>query len=80
MRATSKHWACFTLVTLLLVRLNKIITKDSHLAFKSSQQLPGLTEDCQVEVVVVVSDADFSRSRQADANWKVAHCRKNVTS
>ena len=56
---------------MMLLRLRSRETS-SHLALQSSQQLAGLTEDGQVEVVVVVSDADFSRSRQTDANWEVA--------
>jgi hypothetical protein len=44
-----------------------------HLALQSSQQLPSLAEHRQVEVVVIVSDADLPGSRQSNTDGEVTH-------
>ena len=49
---------------------------DPCLALQGAQELARLAEHSQVEVVVIVSDADFARSRQTDANREVAHWNK----
>ena len=57
----------------IVIKRTEEMRETSYLALQSAQQLACLTEDSQVEVVVIVSDADFARSRQTDANGEVAH-------
>ena len=58
---------------IIVIKRTEEMREASYLALQSAQQLACLTEDSQVEVVVIVSDADFARSRQTDANGEVAH-------
>jgi len=44
-----------------------------HLALQSTQQLSSLAEHGEVEVVVIVSNADLSRGSQSNTNGEVAH-------
>ena len=44
-----------------------------HLALQSSQELSSLAEDGEVEVVVVVSDADLPRGSETNSNREVRH-------
>ena len=41
------------------------------LALESTNKLPSLGEDSQVEVVVVVSDGNLAASSDSDSNWEV---------
>ena len=43
------------------------------LALKRAQELPGLAENGQVEVVVVVSDGDLPIGGQTNSNGKIGH-------
>ena len=58
---------------IIVIKRTEEMRETSYLALQSAQQLACLTEDSQVEVVVIVSDADFARSRQTDADREVAH-------
>ena len=49
-------------------------TPSDYLALQGPQELPGLAEHSQVEVVVVVGNADLARGGQSHTNREVAHC------
>lgn len=46
---------------------------NSYLALQSRDELTILREDSQVEVVVVISDGNFSCSVDANTNWIVCN-------